>query len=433
MSYYGMRSLLVLYMIDYLIPRIQSGQVQVLGFGALQQAFEGMFGNHNVQPMASWIYGIYTSLVYFTGFFGGILADRLIGQRKAVIIGAILMSIGHFAMAVESMFVLALLLISVGNGCFKPNTTSQVGLLYAPGDPRRDRAYSTYYVGVNLGAFLAPLVCGTLGQMKDSVTGEQHWHWGFAAAGVGMVLGLIQYIFGQKYLAADQLTRSRATQEVKQKFTAKEWKAIIGLVLLMLLNIVFWGVYEQQGNTMQVFADRNTDWHVFGWEMPSTWFQAVNPIFIFSLTPLLVGLWAWQAKRGSEPSTLSKLAQGCVFLGVSFLPMMYVAHGLKDTDRVSFLWLVLATAVVTLGELYLSPIGYSLVTKASPPRIVGMMMGMWFMANAFGNYLTGYLGTFYDTMSHDTFFTMLLILGVGSGVLIFLLSKPLREAIGGGA
>lgn len=422
LSYYGMRSLLVLYMIDYLIKNVHSGTVKVVGFLPLQHGLEAMFGPLNDQPLASQIYGLYTSLVYFTGFFGGMFADRVIGQRKAVIFGALLMSMGHFLMAVESMFLFALGLIIIGNGCFKPNTTSQVGSLYAPGDPRRDRAYSIYYVGVNLGAFLAPLVCGTLGQVYG-------WHYGFGAAGVGMVLGLCVYLYGQKYLAKDQLTRSREGTAEEAPLTRTEIHGMVGLVVLMFLNVVFWGVYEQQGNTMQVFADRNADWHVFGWQMPSTWFQSINPVFIFLLTPFLGMLWAWQSKRGTEPGSVSKMGLGCIMLGLSFLPLIWVSKGMADSDKISFLWLVGATSLYTLGELYLSPIGYSLVTKVSPAKLVGMMMGMWFMANALGNYLTGYLGTFYDSMSHSTFFVMLAALGVASGLAILALGPPLRKAV----
>jgi len=396
--------------------------VHVYGFGGL----EGIYGQLAAQPLASRIYGLYTFLVYFLGLFGGMLADRWLGRRKTVVLGASIAAVGHFLMAVESMFVVALVCICIGIGCFKPNTTSQVSDLYAPDDPRRDRAYSIYYVGVNLGAFIAPFVCGTLGQRVG-------WHYGFGAAGVGMVLGLCVYLFGAKYLANVQPSRSAASVSERTSITANEWKVIVGLVLLMLLNVVFWGVYEQQGNSLQIFADRNTDWHVFGWEMPSTWFQAVNPLFIFSLTPLLTSLWARQAMAGKEPGSVMKMTLGCVLLGVSFLPLMWIAHGLGEKDRISFLWLVLATGIVTLGELYLSPIGYSLVTKVAPARLVGALMGMWFMANAFGNYMAGYLGVFYSQLSHQGFFTLMLALGVASGLVIWALSKPLRNAVGGSA
>jgi POT family proton-dependent oligopeptide transporter len=422
-SYYGMRALLVLYMVDYLIKNVQAGTAYVFGFATLQHGLEAVFGPLAIQPLASQIYGLYTAFVYFTPFFGGILADRILGQRKTVVIGAILMAIGHFLMAVESMFLLALLFLILGNGCFKPNLASQVGGLYPEGDPRRDRAYTIYYMGVNLGAFFAPLICGTLGQVYG-------WHYGFAAAGVGMVFGLVFYLWGQRFLADDQLTRAKTAHREKTPVTAKEWKIIIGLAVLCALNVVFWAVYEQQGNTIQLFADRNTDWHVFGWQIPSTWFQSVNSMFIFLLTPLLNMYWGWQSSRSKEPSSVNKMAIGCVLLGLSFLPLMYITRGLGATQRISFLWLVGSTLIYTLGEMYLSPIGLSLVSKVAPARFISMMMGAWFLASFFGNYLSGYLGTYYEKMSKDSFFSILALLGVAAGAAIFALRTPLKNAVG---
>ena len=196
------------------------------------------------------------------------------------------------------------------------------------------------------------------------------------------------------------------------------------------MNVVFWGVYEQQGNTIQLFADRNTDWHIFGWEMPSTWFQSVNPMFIFLFTPLLNLFWGWQSARGKEPASVTKMAMGCVLLGLSFLPLIYITAGLGANQRISFLWLIGSTFIYTLGELYLSPIGLSLVTKVAPARLVSMLMGMWFLSSFFGNFLSGYLGTFYEKMSRESFFFLLAALGVAAGLAIFALLIPLRKAIG---
>jgi len=422
-SYYGMRALLVLYMTQHLISAVQDGTTYVFGFGALRGGLESIFGTLAIQPLASQIYGLYTGFVYLTPFFGGMLADRVLGQRKTVVVGGILMAIGHFLMAMESMFLLALLFLILGNGCFKPNISTQVGSLYRQGDPRRDRAFTIFYMGVNLGAFFSPLVCGTLGQVYG-------WHYGFGAAGVGMIIGLIVYLSGRSYLAQDQLSRSKSAHVEKKSLTSAEWKAIFGLIVLCSLNIVFWGVYEQQGNTIQIFADKNADWHIFGWEMPSTWFQAINPMFIFMFAPLLNVYWAWQARRRSEPSSVTKMGLGCVLLGVSFLALMYIVSGLSETARISFLWLTACTLIYTIGELYLSPIGLSLVTKVAPARLVSMLMGMWFLSSFFGNYLSGYLGTFYEKMSHSSFFFMLAVLGIAAGVANLALSKPLKNAVG---
>lgn len=421
-SYYGMRALLVLYMTQHLILSAQSGQT-VWGFNSLKAGLEYVFGPLAVQPLASQIYGIYTGLVYLTPFFGGILADRIFGRRKTVVLGGILMAIGHFLMAIESMFLPALAFLILGNGCFKPNISTQVGSLYEAGDPRRDRAFTIFYMGVNLGAFFSPLVCGTLGQIYG-------WHYGFAAAGVGMLAGLLVYIWGQPYLAQEPAIVRPTAATPTNTLTAAEWKSIAGLCALCFLNIVFWGVYEQQGNTIQIFADKNTDWHFLGWEMPSTWFQAVNPAFIFLLTPLLNTYWDRQAKRGKEPSSVAKMSIGCFLLAGSFVALTLITRGMLDTQRISFMWLVGCTMIYTLGELYLSPIGLSLVTKVAPARLLGMLMGVWLLSSFFGNYLSGYLGTYYTVMTKDGFFLMLAVLAGVAGFAIFALQRPLKKAVG---
>ena len=422
-SYYGMRALLVLYMVDYLIKRAQDGTVHVVGFSAIQHTLEAVFGPLAVQPLASQIYGLYTAFVYLTPLFGGMLADRILGQRKTVVIGAVLMSIGHFLMAVESMFLPALVFLILGNGCFKPNLTTQVGGLYPEGDPRLDRAYTIYYAGINLGAFLSSLVCGTLGQVYG-------WHYGFGAAGVGMVLGLVIYLAGQRFLAPDSLAKAKAGQFEKTPLTGAQWKAIFGLVVLCVLNIVFWTVYEQGGNTLQLFADRNADWHILGFVVPSTWYQMLNAMFIFMMAPALNVLWGWQARRRTEPSSVIKMAMGCTFLGLSFLPLIFVTRGMADTTRISVLWLVGNQLIYTLGEMYLSPIGLALVVKVAPARMVSMLMGLWFLSSFFGNYMAGYVGTFYERLSHPSFFIVLLGLAVGAGLAIFALQRPLKNAVG---
>jgi proton-dependent oligopeptide transporter, POT family len=422
-SYYGMRSLLTLYMVDYLIKSVRAGTLHVMGFQALESFIQFLRGPLSIQALASEIYGYYTALVYLTPIIGGMLADRYLGQRKAVVIGGVLMAIGQFLLASEATFLVGLLFLILGNGSFKPNLATQVGSLYPPGDPRLDRAYSIYYMGVNLGAFLAPLIPGTLGQTVG-------WAYGFSAAGVGMICGLIFYLWGQKFLAKDLVTRSKDRHKEKVPLTSKEWKVIFALMVLVIVNALFWSVYEQQGNTLQLFADRNVDWHVFGFAMPTTWFQAVNPMFIFALTPLLIKFWGTQSRKGTEPGSITKMAMGCTLLGLSFLPLVYIAHGLGATEKISFLWLVGSTFILTIGELYLSPIGQSLVAQVAPPSLISMLMGMWFLSNFIGNYLTGYIGTFYEKMPRDVFFVMLGSMALVAGVAIAVLGKSLRSAMG---
>ena len=434
-SYYGMRSLLVLYMVKYLFIQPDVG-ARVLGFTALKGFLEAVFHTHfDVQPLSSQIYGLYTGFVYFTPFFGGLLADRVLGQRKTVIVGAILMAIGHFLMASENMFFVALMFLIFGNGCFKPNISTQVGLLYPQGDPRRDRAFSIFYVGINLGAFLAPLVCGTLGQNP-----KFGWHWGFGAAGVGMLLGLVIYLWGGKYLAPDVLAQRKAAEQkskvaaAKEPLTKEEWLRVGALIVACAVVAAFWAVYEQQGNTMQLWADTNTRWKIGGWTMPTTWFQSFNPFMIFLFTPLLTSLWAWQSARGKEPSSLNKMATGLFLLGISYIVMIIAAGPMAtgamapDAKR-SLLWLVGATGIATFGELFLSPIGLSFVTKVAPARIVSMMMGVWFLANFIGNYMSGYLGTYWEKISHQQFFILMTAIGVIAGLVLFIMSKPLDKIV----
>ena len=423
-SYYGMRSLLILYMVNYLFKQPDLG-AHLLGFDAVRGAYESLFHTTwSAQPLSSWIYGLYTGFVYFTPFFGGLLADRVLGQRRTVVIGGVLMAIGHFLMAVESMFFPALMFLILGNGCFKPNISTQVGLLYAPGDKRRDSAFSIFYVGINLGAFLAPLVCGTLGQTVG-------WHYGFGAAGVGMVLGLIFYMMNQKYLAPDVLAQRRAeVAAVKQKITSEEWLRIMAIIVACAIVASFWAVYEQQGNTLQLWADVNTRWNFFGLTIPSSWYQSFNPFMIFLFTPVLTWFWAQQARTGKEPSSLTKMAIGCVLLGLGFIIMIVAANGLASPEaKRSIMWLVGSTVIYTFGELYLSPIGLSFVTKVAPVRMVSMMMGVWFLANFIGNYMTGYLGTFYEKMPHAQFFQLMTTIAVVAGIVLFIIGRPLDKIV----
>jgi POT family proton-dependent oligopeptide transporter len=425
--YYGMRALLVYYMTKYLfLP----GHVEhVIGFGAVKGAIEAVFGPQSPQQLSSQIYGLYTAFVYLTPLFGGMLADRYFGQRKTVIVGGLIMAVGELVLMVPSLFYVGLLLLIIGNGAFKPNISTQVGTLYPPGDLRRDRAFNIFYVGINLGAFLAGIVCGTIGETYG-------WQWGFGAAGLGMIGGLVQYVAGLKHLAPDNVSNRKEGKVHDDKpFTKVEWQRIFALVVLCLLNISFWAVYEQQGNTLALWADNNSDRHVLsflgiGWEMPATWFQSVNPGFIFLFTPFINVLWEKQAKKKTEPSSVTKMAIGCFVLGISFLVMLLPAKIVDGGGMASMWWLIWCTGLLTVGEIYLSPVGLSLVTKISPPRIVSLMMGFWLGSSFFGNYMSGFLGTYWEKMSHGAFFGMLAGISLATGVLMIVLYSPLKKAIG---
>jgi POT family proton-dependent oligopeptide transporter len=422
-SYYGMRALLVLYMVKYLLQPENADNV--IGLGLLKGFYESMFGPLGPQPLSSHIYGLYTGLVYLTPVFGGILADRLLGQHRTILLGATLMAIGHFMMAFESLFLLALTVLILGNGAFKPNMSAQVGSLYAPGDPRRDRAYSIFYVGINVGAFLSPLICGTLGE-------ELGWHYGFSAAGVGMTLGLVIYLFAIPHLPPDELHKAIAEGMHDKPLDRDEWRSILALVALFVPTTLFWATYEQQGNTIALWADdytnRSIDLIVWRGEIPVTWFQAFNPFMIFAFTPFIIALWAWQSKNGREPSSVAKMSLGCFGVALAYLIMVAAAWQAAG-DEASWVWLFAYFVVLTIGELYLSPISLSLVSKVSPARMVSMLMGLWLATSFTGNFMAGWLGSFWSSMDKTMFFLMLAGISMIAGAIILAFDRPLRSVI----
>jgi len=419
-SYYGMRALLTLYMVNYLLPGRADN---VLGLGALRRVLETAFGPLDVQPLASDIYALYTGFVYLTPIFGGLLADRVLGHRRTVVLGASLMALGHFMMAFEPLFLLALATLILGNGAFKPNMSAQVGDLYPPGDGRRDRAYSIFYIGINLGAFLAPLVCGTLGERAG-------WHFGFAAAGVGMLIGLATYLYASPLLPAERI--AAAGDVAQDPLAPADRRAIAALIVLFAPVTFFWATYEQQGNTIALWADQQTDrtldllvWSV---DIPTTWFQAFNPFMIFAFTPFVVALWRSQARRGREPSTVVKMAFGC--FGVTLSNLIMVAAALHAGDgKASWLWLFAYFVVITIGELYISPIGLSLVSKVAPARYLSMLMGVWLATSFTGNFIAGWLGSFWSGMDKAHFFLMIAVLSGAAGTVILLFNRPLHAIL----
>lgn len=425
-SYYGMRALLILYMTKYLLAEIEKG-TEVIGFNFLKMGIESVFGPLTNQALSSQIYGIYTGLVYLTPLLGGIMADQYIGQRKSVYWGGFLMAIGHLLMASERFFLLALLFLIFGNGFFKPNISTQVGSLYSATDDRRDRAYLIFYMGVNLGAFFSPLVCGTLGQKVG-------WHWGFGAAGIGMLVGLLVYHLGQRHLPQTTFEKKEAKEAKTQKlepFTKDDYKRIVALIMVCTVTIIFWGIYEQQGNTLQILADERASWDLFGWEMPSTWFQSFNPFLIFVLTPFLNKFWGWQSNKKKEPGSIMKMGLGSMIMGLGFVLLMIVMQNLPPGERTHWLWLFACVFFFTVGEIYLSPIGLSFVTKVAPAKIVSMMMGVWLLSSFFGNYMAGFLGSYYEKMGEQKFFGLMVILSMIAAAVFFGMVKPLKKTVRG--
>lgn len=417
-SYYGMRAFLIL----YITARVQDG-----GLGI------------DVDSAGS-IYGLYTGSVWIATIGGGILADWLLGQYRSALIGGILIAAGHFTLAFHqiSFFYAGLILIVLGTGMLKPNVSTMVGSLYSKEDHRRDAGFSIFYMGINLGAVLGPLVAGYLAQRVN-------WHIGFACAGVGMTLGLVQYVFGRTHLltALNRLapkTDKDGVESSKVAFTSTEWKRLAAIVVFFAFACVFWAGYEQAGSTLNLFADRYTRLSILGFTFPSSWFQAVPAFFVIVLAPLFAWLWVKLGPR--EPSSPTKFAIGLFFVGVSFL-VLTIPGGFVDHTggavRVSPMWLVFVYLLQEFGELSLSPVGLSLVTKLAPQRIIGLMMGVWFLSIAFGNIIAGKLAGFFPDPSnpgHVAYSLTRLFGAAGIAALIaaailFVLIKPVRKLMGG--
>ena len=419
MSYYGMRALLVAYLVKYLL---RPGHVEgVLFYPQVKAVFEVLTGSQNPQSLASLLYGSYVGFVYFTPLLGGWLADNLLGQRKTALIGMVLMAFGHFAMAVETLLFPALLLLIFGGGLFKANTTAQVGLLYAPGDPARDAGYAIFYIGINLGGFLGPVICGTLGEQAG-------WHYGFAAAGVGILFGIAVYLSGWRDLPPEPV-RTKTERGPRQKLTRDEWQSVAALLLLVLPLSLYWACNEQWGNTITLWSIDNTDRTIrlFGWhgEIPWTWFQALNPFVIFVGTPLVLALWQRQGPR--QPSSTMKLVWGCHLMTAANLLMVFTAW---QGGKSSWLWLTAYFIVLTVGEIYLYPVSLSLFSKVAPRRLASLMAGVVFLPNFIGGgFLQGWLGTFWDKMDKAGFFAMIAAISTAAALIIWAFDRPLRPLL----
>ncbi len=459
-SYYGMRALLILFM----TAGVASGG---LGYDAAK---------------AGAIYGLYTASVYLLALPGGWVADRLLGQRRTVLFGGILIASGHFCMAIDSIqtFFLGMLLIVLGTGLLKPNISTMVAELYPEGGSRRDAGFSIYYMGINLGAFVAPLICGPLGQ-------KVNWHIGFAVAGLGMLLGLIQYTLGGKHLGTAGLEPNAATspeerakarnflfaavgllvvivgliwagtlpidaeaiakitgyvigglvavyflfQFVSGGYDATERKRILAIFLLFLFSSVFWSGFEQAGSSLNLFAQQNTNPRGFGFNMPASVLQSVNPLLIIICAPIFAWLWVFMSKRKLEPSAPAKFSLGLILLGGGFFVMVGAAKASAGGVLVSPLWLCLTYLFHTAGELCVSPVGLSTVTKLAPQRIVGQMMGIWFMSISLGNLIAGLVAGRFESLPLPELFGSVVINCVIAGVILALLIRPIRRLMGG--
>jgi len=452
-SYYGMRALLILFM----TATVAKGG---LGFSTSK---------------AGAIYGLYTAMIYLFGLPGGWLADRILGLRRGVLWGGVIIALGHFSMAIPTMntFYLGLALIVIGTGLLKPNVSTLVGSLYAENDVRRDAGFSIYYMGINLGALIAPLVCGYLGE-------NINWHYGFGAAGVGMTAGVIQYALGDKYLGKGGLAASRTPEDflllkrggiaiaavvvlgivlgstvfsaerlsdvfgilltaivvvfffwllTAKGYTAVERKRFWAILVLFIASAAFWSAFEQAGSTLNLFAERNTNLHAWDFRLwglfRASYLQSFNSIFIIALAPVFA--WIWIALKRHEPSVTAKFSLGLIFVGLGFAILIPVAGG----ELASPWWLTGTYLLHTVGELCLSPVGMSAMTKLAPERIGGLIMGVWFLSISVGDYIGGRLASVYETFPLPTLFEIVAGFSIVVGVVLVLLLRPMKRLTGG--
>ncbi len=460
MSYYGMRALLVLFMVD---------QVQRGGMGLSDE-------------IATAIYGVYTAAVYLVALPGGWMADRLLGGQRAVWVGGVIIMSGHFVLAIPSVaaFYLGLLLVVMGTGLLKPNISALVGQLYAPTDPRRDGGFTLYYLGINVGAFIGPLVCGKLA--------DYNWHYGFAAAGVGMFFGLVQFHFTREYLGEAGARPEAALSPTWRRMawlgvvaclatcavvyaaalggaielnaraiagasawvilavaaiyfilllfygglTSRERLRMVGIIVLFFGAVMFWAGFEQSGSSLNLFAERYTIREFGGFRFPAEWFQSLNPFFIIVLGPLFAMLWTALARRNLDPSTPLKFAFGLIQLGLGFLVMIGAATLVARGNPVLPTWLFFTYLLHTTGELCLSPVGLSAVTRLAPRKYVGQMMGIWFLGASLGSLIAGLIAGEFDPEALGDMpglYWQIVLTTVGSGLILAVCLKPLKKCM----
>ncbi len=437
-SYYGMRAILMLYMV-----------------AALSDGGMGLDTR-----TAATIYGVYTSSVYVTSIPGGLIADKFLGAKMCILIGGTVIALGHFTLALHSIYAFygGLLLIILGTGLLKPNISTLLGSLYSADDDRRDAGFSIFYMGINIGAALSPLVCGYLAQSEQfknyivsyGFKASDSWHFGFAAAGVGMVIGLAHFLVQYKRLGAKgakpktakagnasdlssdaETSTAEASKEEKLPLTKQEWNRLGAIAILFCFAALFWAVYEQDGSSLNLFADKLTDCSITGWKFPSSWFQTLPAVYCIILAPTFSVLWVKMGHR--QPSSPAKFAIGLALLAAG-IAIMVPASLLAANGKVSPLWLVFSYLLQVLGEMCLSPVGLSTVTKLAPARFASSTMGMWMLATACGNFLAGYLAGFFDENSTTTLITMFGYMGgflFLAAAILWGLTPTVRRLMGG--
>ncbi len=405
-SYYGMRAIFVLYLTAKTMDE------------------NAGLGWSSGEALA--LYGWYTMLVYVASIPGGWIADKFLGQKKSVLVGGILLVAGHSILAVEQMWAWysGLGLIIAGVGMLKPNISTMVGGLYKQGDIRRDKGFTIFYIGINLGAFLSSLIVGYVGEVHG-------WHYGFGLAGIGMALGLLQYLLGQKYLenVGNFLGASEKKEDkdaMKRPLTKIEKDRIVVLLISFLLVIVFWGAFEQAGGLMNIYAKEKTNRMLMGWEVPASWFQSLNAMFIIFLGTSVAWYWAHRKLKGKVAGSLFKMIIGLIIMGTGFFFMTAASMEFNSNGSSAMYWLVLAYLFHTIGELCISPVALSFITKLAPVKYGALMMGVYFAMTGLGNKLAGLLGESAESLGEFTIFTGIAVFCVIFGLLVMIFRKKLE-------
>jgi len=410
-SYYGMRAILTLFLAAAAV-----GENPGMGWT-------------NTETLA--FYGWYTMLVYVASIPGGLLADKVLGAKKAVMVGGLLLCAGHLTLAFPSItaFYIGLGLIIAGVGCLKPNISTMVGGLYRQGDDRRDKGFYIFYIGINLGAFFGAIAVGAVAKYYG-------WHWGFGLAGIGMFIGQIVYMFGLKYLegTGDFIGKGSETDQeaMRRPLTKIEKDRMLVMFLSFLLIIVFWGAFEQAGGLMNLYTEQKTDLNFLGFEVPAAWFQSVNAFFIITLGTSVGGFWYWWKKSGKEGSSLFKMAVGVIIMGWGFFFMTMATTQVEEVNgevlqKASMIWLVLAYLFHTVGELCASPVALSFITKLAPVKYASFMMGAYFAATGFGNKVAGLLGEWSQSAGEFEIFTGIAAFCTVFGLIVIAMLKPLKR------
>jgi len=418
-SFYGMQALLVLYMTSQLL---QPGHVEhVAGFAAFQAGLTRLFGPMSPQAVSSEVFGLYAGFCSFTPVFGGIVGDRLLGQRRSVLLGGVMMAAGHFLMAFEAPFLLALTLLMLGCGLLKGNISAQVGNLYRGADRRRADAFQLFYMAANVGVFTAPLVCGTLGETVG-------WHWGFGAAGVGMLVSLGIYLAGYRQLPPDTLPARGERRGEAAQLTAGDLPTLAAMGVLLVVVALFWVANGEVLNAYMVWAKAHLNRQVGGLVLPVTWLQSASAIVGIFMAPLLIRLWTRQAERGREPSPLGKMAIGCG-LAVAAYALLALATAVSGPALTPLVWALGFHLLVQTGYLFVYPIGMALFSRAAPPAINSLMIGIYFLSVFAGSLLVGAVGQLYERLSAPAFWLLHAAAAGAAGLIIIVLWAPLSRAL----